>query len=311
MITTEARPRKDQDVAIHRRMEWLCGRFCATLDLLLATDSPLILVVDDDRDTRELYGLVLQVRGYRHAQADGVETAVSVARRVRPDAVLTDWMLGDGDGIALCLALHRHGRTRRTPIIAATGMSLSPEIRTRARQLGCEIFLTKPIDVDALVRTVSNTLQVTQARSLRAAAVRLRRYARGVRDSARTAPAGAIASQLLAASRARVSKSVALIVADDSGRYLAVNDRVAELTGYASNELTTMSVADLTPDDVESMRPRLWSRFIEAGTQEGVYFLKRRDGRAVPMRYVAVANIAPGLHLSALAPTEQSLPTAS
>ena len=62
-----------------------------------------------------------------------------------------------------------------------------------------------------------------------------------------------------------MSKSVALIVADDSGRYLAVNDRVAELTGYASNELTTMSVADLTPDDVESMRPRLWSRFIEAG----------------------------------------------
>ena len=226
---------------------------------------PLILVVDDDRDTRELYGLVLQVRGYRHAQADGVETAVSVARRVRPDVILTDWMLGDGDGIALCLALHRHGRTRRTPIIAATGMSLSPEIRTRARQLGCEIFLIKPIDVDALVRTVSNTLQVTQARSLRAAAVRLRRYARGVRDSARTAPAGAIASQLLAASRARVSKSVALIVADDSGRYLAVNDRVAELTGYASNELTTMSVADLTPDDVESMRPRLWSRVHRSG----------------------------------------------
>ena len=149
---------------------------------------------------------------------------------------------------------------------------------------------------------------MTQARSLRAAAVRLRRYARAVRGPVRTAPAGAIASSCSRHRGRESSKSVALIVADDSGRYLAVNDRVAELTGYASNELTTMSVADLTPDDVESMRPRLWSRFIEAGTQEGVYFLKRRDGRAVPMRYVAVANIAPGLHLSALAPTEQSLP---
>jgi PAS domain S-box-containing protein len=274
-------------------------------------DSPVILVVDDDRDTRELYGLVFQVSGYRHVEADGLESAVEVARRVRPDVILTDWMLGDGDGIALCEALHRHGRTRRTPIIAVTGMSLSPEIRARARQLGCEMFLIKPVDVDALVRAVSNTLQIAQARSLRAAAVRLRRYARAVCESVRTAPANTVALQLLAASRVRVSKSVALMVADDAGRYLAVNDRVAELTGYGSNELTTMSVADLTPEDIESTRPGLWSRFIEAGTQEGVYFLKRRDGLAVPMRYVAVANIAPGLHLSALAPTEQSIPIAS
>jgi PAS domain S-box-containing protein len=285
--------------------------YCDTLDLPLATHPPLILVVDDDRDTRELYSLVFQVNGYRHVEADGVESAVDVARRMRPDAILTDWMLVDGDGLALCDALHRHGRTRRTPIIAATGMSLSPETRTRARQLGCEMFLTKPIEIDALVRAMSNTLQLAQARSLRAAAVRLRRYARAVRESVRSAPAGTVASQLLAGSRARVSKSVALIVADDAGRYLAVNDRAAELTGYASNELTTMSVADLTPGDVESLRPGLWSKFIEAGTQEGVYFLKRRDGLAVPMRYVAVANIAPGLHLSALAPTEQSIPISS
>jgi chemotaxis family two-component system response regulator PixH len=274
-------------------------------------DSPVILVVDDDRDTRELYGLVFEVSGYSHVEADSVKSAVEVARRLRPDVIVTDWMLGDGDGLALCDALHRHGRTRRAPILAATGMSLSPEIRSRARQLGCEMFLIKPVDVDALVRAVSNTLQIAQARSLRAAAVRLRRYARAVCENVRIAPANTIALQLLAASRARVSKSVALIVADDSGRYLAVNDRVAELTGYGPQELTTMSVADLTPEDVEAMRPRLWSRFIEAGTQEGVYFLKRRDGLAVPMRYVAVANIAPGVHLSALAPTDQPIPIAS
>ena len=149
-------------------------------------DSPVILVVDDDRDTRELYGLVFEVSGYGHVEADGVENAVEVARRVRPDVILTDWMLGDGDGIALCESLHRHGRTRRTPIIAVTGMSLSPKSGPAPRQLGCEMFLIKPVDVDALVRAVSNTLQIAQARSLRAAAVRLRRYARAVCESVRT-----------------------------------------------------------------------------------------------------------------------------
>ena len=271
-------------------------------------DSPLVLVIDDDADTRELYGLVLDVSGYRHVPGDSLQSAAELARRLRPDVVLTDWILGDGDGLALCAALHRHGRTRRIPIVAATGMTLSPEIRARARQLGCETFLTKPVDIDGLVRAISATLQIAQARSLRAAAVRLRRYAARVRVITR-APQS-IASQLLAGSRARVSKSVALILADDAGRYVAVNDRVAELTGYDPHELTTMSVADLTPDENEPVRPRLWSRFIEVGTQEGVYLLKRRDGLAIPMRYVAVANIAPGLHLSALAPTDTIAPAA-
>ncbi|MEN3339481.1 MAG: two-component system, cell cycle response regulator DivK [Acidobacteriota bacterium] len=272
-------------------------------------DSHLVLVVDDDADTRELYGLVLDVSGYRHVEADSLQSAVDLANRLRPDVVLTDWLLGDGDGLALCAALHRHGRTRRIPMVAATGMTLTLETRARARQLGCETFLTKPVDIDALVRTISSTLQIAQARSLRAAAVRLRRYAARVRGIARP-PQTTIASQLLAASRARVGKSVALILADDAGRYVAVNERAAELTGYQSDELTTMSVADLTPDDNEPARPRLWNRFIETGTQEGVYLLKRRDGLAVPMRYVAVANITPGLHLSALAPTETIAPAA-
>ena len=273
-------------------------------------DSPLVLVVDDDQDTRDLYALVLDVWGYRHVSADCVESAADVANRLRPDAILIDWRLADGDGLALCEALHSHGRTRRIPIVAATGLTLSAETRARARQLGCATFFTKPVDVDALVRAISYALQINQGRALRAAAVRLRRYARRVRDNARIATPATVASQLLAASRARVGNSVALILADDAGRYVAVNDRAAELTGYDPRELTTMSVADLTPADNETALPRVWNSFIEIGTQEGVYLLKRRDGLAVPMRYVAVANISPGLHLSALAPTETVSPIA-
>jgi PAS domain S-box-containing protein len=308
MITSEARPRKHWNGSLRPEVMAqapLLGYALCSLPM----DTPLVLLVDDDRDTRDLYELVLDMSGYRHEHAESVEGAVDTARRVGPDVILTDWMLGDGDGLALCEALHRYGRTRRIPIVAATGMSLSAETRARARQLGCEVFLTKPVDIDALVRGISGTLQVKQARSLRAAAVRLRRYARQVRESARSTSTGTIASQLLAASRARVSKSVALVLADDAGRYLAVNDRAVELTGYESHELTTMSVADLTPRDGEVTR--LWSSFIDAGTQEGVYLVKRRDGLAIPMRYVAVANIAPGLHLSALAPTDDSTPLSS
>jgi PAS domain S-box-containing protein len=265
---------------------------------------PLVLVVDDDSDTRELYRLVLEVSSYRVAEAASVAAAISAAQGLRPDVILSDWRLGDGDGLELCTALHRHGPTRRIPVVAVTGMTLSPEIRLRARALGCDTFLTKPVDLDTLVRALASTMHVKHARTLRAAAVRLRRFAAEARRNAtRLTTARALTgADLLAASRARVDASVALIIADDSGRYVAANDRAAELTGYSANVLTTLSLADLTPEPDAETGQHLWSNFIETGAQEGVYLLKRRDGRSIPMRYVAIANIAPGLHLSALSP---------
>ena len=263
-----------------------------------------VLIVDDDPDTRELYRLVFEVSGYRVSEAHSAAGAAEAALLLRPNIIVSDWMLGDGDGLTLCKTLRRHGRTRLIPVIAATGMSLSSETRGRARLLGCETFLTKPIDIDTLVRAASATLQVTQARRLRAAAVRVRRYAAGVRSNARhlSAARNLTAAEVLSASRQRVDASVALIIADDSGRYVAANERAAELTGYPPSVLTTMSVADLTPEFEQPAGLDLWNSFIDSGMQEGVYVVKRRDGRAVPLRYVAVANIAPGLHLSALTP---------
>jgi PAS domain S-box-containing protein len=263
-----------------------------------------VLVVDDDRDTRELYKLVFEVDGYSVTEAGSVASAVDAARRVRPDVVLTDWRLGDGDGLALCQMLRRHGPTHRIPVVAATGVSVDNDLRERAGPLGCQTFLTKPIHLGELVRAVAGTLQVTQARTLRAAAIRLRRYSTRVRrTSTRLSAASALtATELLSASRLRVGSSVALIIADDTGHYVAANDRAAELTGYDPNVLATMSIADLTPAPDLTTGQRLWSTFIDSGTQEGVYFVKRRDGLAIPLQYVAVANIAPGLHLSALGP---------
>ncbi|MDQ3347074.1 MAG: response regulator [Acidobacteriota bacterium] len=268
--------------------------------------TPHVLVVDDDRDTRELYKLVYETSGYRVSEADGVSRGVDAAQRLRPDVVLTDWRLADGDGMELCRALRRHGPTRLIPTVAATGMTLNAASRAEARRWGCETFLTKPIDIDVLLRATASTLQLTQARVLRAASVRLRRFAVSLRSNAAGTSAARTltASGLLSASQASVNGGVALIIADDTGRYVGANDRAAELTGYDSKVLTTMSVADLTPEPQASAGQRLWNSFIADGTQEGVYLVKRRDGVAVPMRYVAIANITPGLHLSALTPAD-------
>jgi PAS domain S-box-containing protein len=265
--------------------------------------SPLILVVDDDRDTRELYKLVFDAGEYRVAEAGSVAEGFRLAASLRPDVILTDWRLGDGDGFALCGALHRHGRTRRIPVIAATGVSLSPAAAQEARELGCELVLTKPIELDRLVRATAFALETPQTRILRAAAARIRRYARRAGHDAGDRRDAVSAARLLAAARLRERSRVALILADDLGRYVAANAHAVELTGYDSQQLTSMSVKDLSAPSHVSAGHELWQRFIDRGTQEGVFMMRRRDGASIPARYVAVANVAPGLHLSALTAT--------
>jgi CheY-like chemotaxis protein len=260
-----------------------------------------ILVVDDDRDTRELYGLVFKISGHRIVEAGSVAEGIRQATVNRPDLIIADWRLGDGDGFDLCRRLRARGATRRIPIVAITGASLSTDCVTAAYALGVHAILTKPVDVATLPRTVADALRISASRTLRAAAKRMQRYASHARRDASAMKRGAAdmratASMLIA--HARAQSHVALIVADDNGRYVAANDDAVELTGYDSQELMTLSVWDLTAMPLNG--PKLWEQFIASGTQEGDYVVRRRDGQAIRTRYVAIANVAPGLHVSAL-----------
>lgn len=266
--------------------------------------GPHILVVDDDRDTRELYRLVFESIGYRVSEGDGVQDGVRLAGMGKPDAVLTDWRLSDGNALELCRALHHHAATRQVPIVAATGMSLSPEDVARARALGCLEVLTKPVDIDALAASIGRALATATGRRLRATALRAERFA--TRHRRERADQAEIASLMVAHASRAARPDIALIVANDQGHYLAANDGAASLTGYETEELTKLSVWDITPMPEAVRAQELWTRFIRSGNQEGEFVVRRRDGAPVHAHYVAVANIAPGLHLSALAAAASS-----
>ena len=254
-------------------------------------NSPFVLLVDDDADTRELYRLVLDYAGHRVVDASTVTAALHLARHLRPDVLVADWRLPDGDGFSLFEALNERPLTRRIAKVAATGLTLDAADVARARALGCHHVLTKPIDPDRLVQTIALAREQQVARRLRAAARRLWREARrsqgGSDDPAR----------LL---EHRHTPDVALILANDEGRYVAANEFAAHLTGYARHELATMSVWDLTPAPKSAAGQALWRHFIDVGTQEGRYPVKHRSGHILEASYVALANLTPGLHLSAL-----------
>src|SRR4051812_15417641 len=79
----------------------------------------------------------------------------------------------------------------------------------------------------------------------------------------------------------------AVLVANDHGRYVHANDEAARLTGYTHDELTKLSVWDLTPFPNQTEGRAMWREFVAVGRLSGDYALRRRDGRIVHASFAA------------------------
>ena len=113
---------------------------------------PIVLVVEDDTDTRELYDTALGFAGLWVAQAANMDDALEYAIDLRPDSVLMDVAIPSaGDGFALARALRENSRFGETPIVAVTG--LEPGKLNAETGLFTAIFY-KPVPLERVVRRV-------------------------------------------------------------------------------------------------------------------------------------------------------------
>jgi CheY-like chemotaxis protein len=125
--------------------------------------APLVLVVDDYRDAREMYAQYLVFSGFQVAEAaDGYE-ALEKALAERPDIILMDLSLPAMDGWEATRRLKADRRTRHIPVVALTGHAL-PGYSVSARKAGCDGFITKPCLPEAVVTELRRLLKVTPRR---------------------------------------------------------------------------------------------------------------------------------------------------
>ncbi len=120
--------------------------------------DPLVLLVEDDPDTREMYATVLISVGYRVIQAANGVAALDVATRQSPDIVITDLAMPAMDGFGLTRELRARSATRSVPIIAVTGHGV-PATPDLARQAGCCCLFTKPFLPDSLLEAIRSMLE--------------------------------------------------------------------------------------------------------------------------------------------------------
>jgi CheY-like chemotaxis protein len=126
------------------------------------TVQPLVLVVEDYQDAREMYAAYLQFSGYRVAEATNGLEAIEKTVELLPDIILMDLALPRMDGWEATRRLKLDERTRHIPIVALTGHALAGHAEG-ARQAGCDSFVTKPCLPDALVAEIQRMLAVRGA----------------------------------------------------------------------------------------------------------------------------------------------------
>jgi two-component system cell cycle response regulator DivK len=122
---------------------------------------PLILVVDDYQDAREMYAEYLQFSGFRVAEARNGNEAVEQAFALKPDLILMDLSLPGMDGWEATRRLKADDSTRHIPIVALTGHALAGA-SDGAKKAGCDSFVTKPCLPDDLVVEVRRMLNLVR-----------------------------------------------------------------------------------------------------------------------------------------------------
>jgi two-component system, cell cycle response regulator DivK len=119
--------------------------------------APLVLVVEDYPDAREMYAEYLRFSGFRVAEARNGEEALTRARQDVPDIVLMDLALPLMDGWEATRRLKSDPRTAHTLVVALTGHALAGHAEG-ARRAGCDAFVTKPCLPDELVEVIHKLL---------------------------------------------------------------------------------------------------------------------------------------------------------
>ena len=116
-----------------------------------------ILLIEDDKDTVRAMAVRFKAKGYQLVVANDAISAISVARKEKPDLIVLDLGLPAGDGFMVLQRLKTNYDLMLVPVIVVSARDpLMNE--PRALEAGAELFLQKPIDNDEFFGAVQKAL---------------------------------------------------------------------------------------------------------------------------------------------------------
>jgi DNA-binding response OmpR family regulator len=116
------------------------------------------LIIDDDRSHIAEATGILRKQGWRVVTAREGMPGLNLARVVKPDVIILDWILPDLDGFEICRRLRSDERTARVPIVMVSSLDDSM-YRRRGFRVGANAYLNKPYEAEELLASVQAARQ--------------------------------------------------------------------------------------------------------------------------------------------------------
>ncbi len=221
------------------------------------SDAPLVLIVEDNPDMAAYLANALG-KHYRVAGAGNGREGLERALALSPDLILSDVMMPGMSGDEMALALRAQPEMADVPIVMLTAKA-DDALQVKLIQAGVQEYLTKPFSLDDLLARVGGLLASRRrsAEQLRASETRFE------------------------ATFEQAAVGIALVAPD--WRWLRVNRKLCEITGFTPEELLRKSFRDIThPDDLEAdldYVKQMLAHKIDTYTMEKRYL--RKDGGIV------------------------------
>jgi PAS domain S-box-containing protein len=222
-----------------------------------------VLCVNDDTDQLELLEAQLRQANYRILTAsDGIE-ALDVARRERPDLIISDVAMPRASGIELCRAVRADADLSNTPILLVSAMRKDAESAVEGLRAGADVYLEAPYSPLRLMTLVSRHLERKRAeQALRDSEERYRIVAETASD--------------------------AIVSIDASSTILFVNRATEKIFGYTTTEMTGQKLMMLMPEYLRHLHEGGIARYAKTGRKHIAWEAVElpglhKDGREIPL----------------------------
>jgi DNA-binding response OmpR family regulator len=116
-----------------------------------------VVIVDDDRETREMLTLALELESYHVDQAANGLRLISSLHVDRPDLILLDVMMSWIDGFELCRSIKKNVEFKDIPVIFISARKSGEDVR-KGLAAGAADYFTKPVDIDRLTARIRELL---------------------------------------------------------------------------------------------------------------------------------------------------------
>lgn len=113
-----------------------------------------ILIADDSITQLQHLKSILETAGYKTVTANSGNKAIALSEKVKPDLIMLDIVMDDGDGYKACRSIKKNPDLSDTPVVMVSSKS-NPVDKQWAKQLGAIDYIVKPYKKSEILNTLA------------------------------------------------------------------------------------------------------------------------------------------------------------